>query len=113
MAVFTRDKVHNIFAHFPQLLGFLSTSLRKQTTICPHPIVRGAINTTETGYWPQGANPRDFTNFEEILSGFDPVLVEWEHSVTLPFDGTLDQRYQQSNPIKVRGLGSKATSLEK
>ena len=60
------------------------------------------MNSTEAGYQPQGAEPRDYTDFEQVLTGFDPIIVEWEDSVEFPFDGDLDGRYNRSHSVKTK-----------
>lgn len=87
----------------------LPQGFTKQTAICPNEIVRGTINSTEAGYQPMGAQPRDYTDFDQVITGFDPIIIEWEDSVEFPFDGTLDQRYDKSRSAKVRGLDNTYT----
>jgi len=106
VAKLTKEVVNTIFARMPNIKQFLSSSLRKQVAFCPFKIVRGTMNDSEAGYQPQGAQPRDFTNFSKVITGFDPIIVEWEDSVIFPYDGTLDQRHQQIDKITVRGLNS-------
>jgi hypothetical protein len=60
----------------PDLRSFLRATFRKQTSLCPFEIVRGTTRNTEAGYQPQGAEPRDFTDFEQVIEGFDPIIVE-------------------------------------
>lgn len=104
MAKLTKEVVNTIFARMPDIRRFLPKGFTKQTAICPFIIVRGVTNNTEAGYQPQGAEPRDFTDFEPVIEGFDPIIVEWENGVVFPFDGTLDQRYKKAPKIKVRGI---------
>lgn len=66
--------------------------------------MRGTVNSTEAGYQPQGGQPRDFTDFEQVIQGYDPVIVEWEDSVRLPFDGTMSQRHEQAPKVKVTDM---------
>lgn len=101
MSKFSQDKINSIFLRFPVLKYLISSSFRKVTGICPFEIVRGTINSTEAGYQPQGAQPRDYTDFEQLIIGFDPVIPDWEDSVSFPFDGTLDQRYKEKAEIKI------------
>lgn len=77
----SKDKINSIWARIPDLRKLLSSSFRKQTAICPFEIVRGSFADTETGYQPQGAQPRDFTDFEQVITGYDLIIVEWEDSV--------------------------------
>ena len=62
------------------------------------------MNATEAGYQPQGAQPRDFTDFEQVITGFDPIVADWEDSVHFPFDGTMDQRHKGANKVKVSDI---------
>jgi len=103
MAFLSKNKANVLLGRMPDLRRFASRSFRKQTAICPFIITRGVMNSTEAGYPPQGAEPRDFTDFEQVIEGFDPIIVQWEDGVTFPFDGTLDQRYQKAPKVKVRG----------
>lgn len=61
------------------------------------------MNNTETGYKPQGAQPRDLTDFEQVIEGYDPIVVEWEDSVSFPLDGKMEQRYDDAPERKVIG----------
>lgn len=106
---FTRGKIHSIFLRMPDIRRLLGQSFRKMTAICPFEIVRGTTASTEAGYQPQGAQPRDFTDFEQLIDGFDPIIVEWEDSVAFPFDGTMDQRYENGKSVKVTGINGKVT----
>ena len=76
MPKFNQDKIHSIFVRVPDLRNLVSRSFRKLTGICPFDIVRGVMNSTEAGYQPLGAEPRDYTDFEKVLTGFDPIIVE-------------------------------------
>jgi hypothetical protein len=100
MPKFNQDKINSIFLRMPDLRHLINQSFRRVTGICPYIIVRGTQNATEAGYQPQGAEPRDYTDFEQMITGFDPIIVDWENSVSFPFDGTLDQRYQEAPSIK-------------
>lgn len=75
MARFTKEQINSIFLRVPDLRYMIGKSFRKVTGICPNEIVRGTFNSSEAGYQPQGAEPRDFTDFEQILTG-DPVIIE-------------------------------------
>lgn len=113
MPKFNQDKINSIFLRMPDLRYLINQSFRKLTGICPFQIVRGITNAAETGYQPMGAEPRDYTDFEQVLDGFDPIIVDWEDSVAFPFDGTMDQRYQEGRSIKVTDQNSTYYEKEK
>jgi len=113
MPKFSQDKVNSLFRSMPDLRYLISKSFRKVTGICPYTIVRGTINSTEAGYQPQGAEPRDYTDFEQVITGFDPIIPDWEDSVDFPFDGTLDQRYKEAPKVKVITKAGVASFEEK
>jgi len=76
MSKFNQDKINSIFLRMPDLRYLINQSFRKVTGICPFMIVRGTTNASEAGYQPQGAQPRDYTDFEQVISGFDPIIVD-------------------------------------
>jgi len=104
MPKFNRDKINSIFLRVPDLRYIIDQSFRKVPGICPYTIVRGTVNSTEAGYQPQGAEPRDYTDFEQVIDGFDPIVVEWENSIEFPFDGDLNRRFNEGKEVKIRGL---------
>jgi len=109
MAIFTRNKVNTLYARVPDLRRMLPRSFTKLTGVCPFDIVRGVMNSTEAGYKPQGAEPRDYTDFEQVLTGINPIIVEWEDSIEFPFDGDLDGRYDRSPSVKTKNSAGIAT----
>lgn len=113
MAKWINTKVNTIFARIPDIRRLLPKGFAKQTGICPFNIVRGVTNNTEAGYQPQGAEPRDFTDFEQVIEGRNPIVVEWENSIEFPFDGDLDSRHDKSKKVKVKGVKGKDFLKEK
>lgn len=106
--MFTKNKINSIWARMSDLRHFINSTFKKQTAICPFEIVRGVTNSTKAGYQPQGSQPRDF---EQVIEGFDPIVTEWEDSLSFPYDGTMDQRHQESSVRKYRDV--EGTKYEK